>query len=98
MHFHWLIHITHYLHASRRPAADCERVVLHALKTGYRHIDSAAAYRNEAPCGYAIRKSGLPRAEIFYTTKIRPGQLGYSETKAHVAKSLEEVGLDYIDL
>lgn len=61
-------------------------------------VDSAAAYRNEAPCGSAIRKSGIPREDIFFTSKIPPRGLGYENTKSQVEQSLKESGLDYIDL
>ncbi|KAI9745150.1 MAG: hypothetical protein M1818_001428 [Claussenomyces sp. TS43310] len=80
------------------PADACADVVLQALKAGYRHIDSAAAYRNEGPCGAAIRSSGIPRSEIFFTSKIPPRALSYENTKAQVDTSLQTSGLDYIDL
>ncbi|KAJ1337173.1 2,5-diketo-D-gluconate reductase A [Microdochium nivale] len=81
------------------PADEAENAVVEALKVGYRHIDSAAAYKNEAPCGAAIRKSGIPRSDIFYTTKVPPGKdMSYDAAKAQVDKSLKEAGLDYIDL
>jgi len=80
------------------PATECESVVAYSFKTGYRHVDSAAAYRNEAPCGAAIRKSGIPREDIFFTSKIPPRTLNYSNTKAQVEKTLKETELKYIDL
>lgn len=80
------------------PASECKSVVLHALKTGYRHVDSAQAYRNEKPCADAIRTSGLPREEIFFTSKIGPKEMGYDRTKKSIEKSFEETGLEYIDL
>ena len=61
-------------------------------------MDSAAAYRNEAPCGKAILKSGISREEIFFTSKIPPRSLSYQSTKAQVEKTLKESGLNYIDL
>jgi diketogulonate reductase-like aldo/keto reductase len=61
-------------------------------------VDSAAAYRNEAPCGIAIRKSGIPREDIFFTSKISPRSLSYENTKAQVEKTLKESGLEYVDL
>ena len=70
----------------------------HALKTGYRHIDSARVYRNEEPCGDAIRASGVPRSEIFFTSKVAPRNMGYNGTKTSIASSLKQSGLDYIDL
>lgn len=81
-----------------RPASECESVVLHALKTGYRHIDSARAYRNEQPCADAIRASGIPRSEIFFTSKVPPRSMGYEATKAAIESSFKQTGLDYIDL
>ena len=63
-----------------------------------RQVDSAAAYRNEAPCGIAVLKSGIPREEIFFTSKIPPRSLSYENTKAQVEKTLKETGFDYIDL
>jgi len=80
------------------PADICEQVTLHAFKVGYRHVDSAAAYRNEKACGIAIHKSGIPRSEIFYTSKVPPNSLSYESAKAQVDKSLKEAGVDYIDL
>lgn len=63
-------------------------------------MDSAAGYHNEAGCGAAIRASGLPRSEIFFTTKVPPGAkgMGYEAAKAVVDESLRKSGLDYIDL
>lgn len=61
------------------PAAIAESVVLHAFKTGYRHIDSARAYRNEQPCADAIRSSthSIPRSEVYFTSKVPPRAMGY---------------------
>ena len=61
-------------------------------------VDSAAAYRNESACGKAILKSGVPREDIFFTSKIPPRRLGYNNTKAQVEKTLRESGLGYVDL
>ncbi|KIX07972.1 uncharacterized protein Z518_02626 [Rhinocladiella mackenziei CBS 650.93] len=80
------------------PAASCEEVVLHAFRTGYRHVDSARAYRNEQPCADAIRSSGLKREEIFFTSKIPPRSMGYEEAKKSIESSFIQTGLDYIDL
>ena len=69
-----------------------------ALKNGYRHIDTAEAYGNEADVGRAIKDSGINREEIFITTKL-PAQIkGYEVAKKHFAESLERLGVDYIDL
>ncbi|KAF2247619.1 Aldo/keto reductase [Trematosphaeria pertusa] len=80
------------------PADVASDVVAHALKTGYRHVDSAVGYRNEAASADGMRKSGIPRSELFFTTKVPPRQLGYESAKQHIANSLKETGFDYIDL
>ncbi|KAI0840359.1 aldo-keto reductase [Hypoxylon sp. FL0890] len=80
------------------PPEETEKAVLEAFKVGYRHIDSAAAYRNEAGCGNAMRASKIPRSEIFFTSKIPPRGMGYDLAKAQVETSLKTSGLDYIDL
>ncbi|KAJ4504160.1 hypothetical protein HRR83_008594 [Exophiala dermatitidis] len=80
------------------PAAQCEEVTLHAFRTGYRHIDSARAYRNEQPCADAIRNSGLKREEIFFTSKVPPRAMGYEGAKKSIESSFIQTGLDYIDL
>lgn len=74
------------------------QAVLAALKAGYRHIDTAAFYENEASIGQAIKDSGLPREELFITTKLWNDAHGYEEAKAAFAASLEKLGLDYVDL
>src|SRR5579859_6588541 len=78
------------------PAEDTQIIVEEALEAGYRHIDTAAAYRNEAGVGAAIAASGIPREELFITTKLRNGE----QSRAHEAfqASLEALGLDYVDL
>jgi 2,5-diketo-D-gluconate reductase A len=80
------------------PPEETERVVSDALAVGYRHIDTAAAYQNEAEVGRAIRASGIPREELFITTKLWIQDAG--ETRAHRAfeTSLLRLGLDYLDL
>ncbi|MDO5733523.1 MAG: aldo/keto reductase [Eubacteriales bacterium] len=72
--------------------------VKEALALGYRHIDTAAAYQNEAAVGQAIKESGLAREEIFVTTKLANPEHGYHETKQAFAESLAKLGLDYLDL
>jgi diketogulonate reductase-like aldo/keto reductase len=72
--------------------------VQHALKVGYRHVDSAAAYRNEEPCAVGLKKSGIPRAELFFTTKVPARSINYDAAAACVDESLRKTGLDYIDL
>ncbi len=77
---------------------ECERCVLDALSVGYRHIDTAQSYFNEEEVGSAIAKSGIPRAEIFLTTKVWIEHYGYEETKASVYESMRKLKTDYIDL
>lgn len=72
--------------------------VLQALKAGYRHIDTAAAYFNEEDVGKAVRGSGIPREEIFITSKLWLQDHGYETAKKGIARSLRKLGLDYIDL
>lgn len=80
------------------PNDACEAVVLTALKTGYRLIDTASSYQNEKAVGEAIRKSGIPREELFITTKAYIQEMGYEKTKLAVERSLKNLGLDYLDL
>jgi diketogulonate reductase-like aldo/keto reductase len=61
-------------------------------------VDSAASYRNEAPCGKAIRASGIPREDIFFTSKIPTRRLSYEKAKAQIETTFKETGLDYVDL
>jgi 2,5-diketo-D-gluconate reductase A len=78
--------------------AECEQSVLDALETGYRLIDTAASYQNEGAVGHAIQKSGVPREEIFLTTKLWVQDTGYEKTKAAFEKSLKRLNVDYLDL
>jgi diketogulonate reductase-like aldo/keto reductase len=78
--------------------AVCERSVLHALETGYRSIDTAASYLNEEAVGKAIKKSSIPREELFVTTKLWMQDAGYEPTKAAFHRSLRRLGLEYLDL
>ena len=75
---------------------ETEQAVLWALEAGYRHIDTASFYGNEIDVGNAIRKSGIPREEIFVTTKIWPTDFWRAESAFHA--SLRNLGLDYVDL
>ncbi|MBO4870200.1 MAG: aldo/keto reductase [Clostridia bacterium] len=77
---------------------ECERCVLDALSVGYRHIDTAQSYFNEEEVGAAIRKSGVPREEIFITSKVWIEHYGYKECRASVLESMRKLGVDYIDL
>ena len=74
------------------------QAVLEALKAGYRHIDTAAIYKNEESVGRAIRDSGIPRQEIFVTTKLWNTNHSYDETRQAFEESMEKLGLDYLDL
>ena len=78
-------------------AAVCEQAVLDALDTGYRLIDTAA-YSNEEAVGAALRKSGIPREELFTTTKLLIQDAGYENVKQAFQTSLDKLGLDYLDL
>jgi 2,5-diketo-D-gluconate reductase A len=78
--------------------AECERSVLEALRVGYRLLDTAAAYMNEEAVGNAIRKSGVPREELFVTTKLWVQDASYEGAKAAFDTSLHKLGLDYLDL
>lgn len=77
---------------------DCERCVLDAIKVGYRHIDTAQSYFNEEEVGNAIQKCGVPRKELFITTKVWIDNFGYDKTKQSILKSLQRLKTDYIDL
>jgi 2,5-diketo-D-gluconate reductase A len=76
----------------------CEQLVLDALEVGYRHIDTAMIYRNEAAVGRAIAASGIARDEIFVTTKLWNSDQGKGTTEDALALSLELLGLEYVDL
>ncbi len=78
--------------------AECERCVSDALKVGYRLIDTAQSYFNEEEVGNAVAKSGIPREEIFLTTKVWIEHYGYEETRASVAESMLKLQTDYLDL
>jgi diketogulonate reductase-like aldo/keto reductase len=77
---------------------EVEQSVRWALETGYRSIDTAAAYGNEAGVGKAIRESGIPREEIFVTTKVWNSDQGYDNTLAAFDTSLQELAMSYVDL
>ncbi|MEK3862130.1 aldo/keto reductase [Paenibacillus sp. FSL L8-0493] len=79
-------------------ASECEQSVYEAIMAGYRLIDTAAAYQNEEAVGRAIKRSGVPREEIFITTKLWIQDAGYERTKKAFAKSLDRLQVDYLDL
>ncbi|MDS2327639.1 aldo/keto reductase [Streptococcus pneumoniae] len=81
-----------------KDAEEAYRAVLEALKAGYRHIDTAAIYQNEESVGQAIKDSGVPREEMFVTTKLWNSQQTYEQTRQALEKSIEKLGLDYLDL
>ncbi|MBC1417481.1 aldo/keto reductase [Listeria fleischmannii] len=76
----------------------CEEAVLHAIQTGYRLIDTAAVYQNEEAVGRAIKRSGVPREELFITTKLWIQDATSEGAKRAFYASLEKLGLDYVDL
>ena len=77
---------------------ECERCVLDALAVGYRSLDTAQSYFNEEQVGSAIRKSGVPRQEIFLTTKVWVEHYGYEAARASVLASMDKLQTDYLDL
>ena len=76
----------------------CEKAVLDAIASGYRLIDTAAAYMNEKAVGEAVKKCGVPRGELFITTKLWIQDAGYEEAGKAIRRSLDNLGLDYLDL
>lgn len=77
---------------------ECEEAVVQAIRSGYRLIDTASAYENEEAVGRAIRRSGVPRNELFVTTKLWITDTSYEGAKRGFQRSIERLGLDYIDL
>lgn len=80
------------------PPADTEAAVTHALLSGYRHFDTAEMYGNEAEVGAAISRSGLPREEVFVTTKLANGAHRPDDARRAFDESLKALGFDYVDL
>src|ERR1700760_4679507 len=78
--------------------SECERSVIDAIETGYRLIDTAQSYMNEEAVGKAIKKSSVPREELFITTKVWIQSKGYEGTKKAFESSLKKLQLDYLDL
>ena len=81
-----------------RSHEDTKQAVLSALNNGYRHIDTAAVYGNEEAVGEAIKESGIPRKELFITTKLWNEDIRNRNTREALQTSLEKLGLDYVDL
>lgn len=79
-------------------AEECERCVLDAINVGYRSIDTAQAYGNEEGVGSAVKKRGVPRGELFLTTKIWITNGGFEKAAASIDESLRKLGTDYVDL
>lgn len=79
-------------------ANECEQAVRDAIETGYRLIDTAASYLNETQVGNALKQSGVPRDELFITTKLWLQDTSYAGAKAQFARSLQRLQLDYLDL
>jgi 2,5-diketo-D-gluconate reductase A len=77
---------------------ECERSVYDAIQAGYRLIDTAASYQNEVAVGKAIKRSGVPREELFITTKLWVQDAGYEKTKKAFERSLKKLQLEYLDL
>lgn len=80
------------------PPPEAEKVVAEALHVGYRHIDTAQMYQNESGVGRAVAASGLPRADVFITTKVNNNAHRPADAAASIQRSLEELGTDYLDL
>ncbi|KAL1304045.1 hypothetical protein AAFC00_000482 [Neodothiora populina] len=80
------------------PPEVTEEVTIHAIKSGYRHVDSAVFYKNEAPSSSGMIKAGIPRSEQFFTSKVPPPLMSYEQAKACVDETLQKTGFDYIDL
>ena len=76
----------------------CKKAVLNAIKCGYRHFDTAQVYQNEQAVGDAIKESGVPREEIFITTKLWCKSFSGTKAKAGIERSLKRLGVEYIDL
>ena len=81
-----------------RDLDECERVVLDAIGAGYRLIDTAESYGNESAVGKAIAKSGVNRADLFISTKLWVTNTSYEGAKAAIDRSMENLGVDYLDL
>lgn len=78
--------------------SQCERAVVDAIEAGYRLIDTAASYENEEAVGRAIKRSGVPREQLFVTTKLWIADTGYEKTKQAFQRSMKRLHLDYLDL
>ena len=79
------------------PEQECEQVVRNAIESGYRLIDTASSYQNEEVVGRAVKTCGIPREELFITTKAYIQEMGYDNTMKAFEGSLKRLGLDYLD-
>lgn len=75
-----------------------EQTIIDALEVGYRYFDTASFYHNEEEIGHALRKAGIPREELFLSSKVWKTQMGYEETKKAFQESLEKLGTEYLDM
>lgn len=80
------------------PEQECEQVIRNAIESGYRLIDTASSYQNEEAVGRAVKTCGIPRGELFITTKAYIQEMGYDNTMKAFEDSLKRLGLDYLDL
>lgn len=80
------------------PPSVCREATLCALQTGFRHIDTASLYGNEAEVGQAVQQSGVPREQLFITTKVWNTERGYGRTLRSFQESLDKLGMEYVDL
>lgn len=80
------------------PEQECEQVVRNAIESGYRLIDTASSYHNEEAVGRAVKTCGIPREELFITTKVYIQEMGYDNTMKAFEDSLKRLGIDYLDL
>lgn len=80
------------------PEQECEQVIRNAIESGYRLIDTASSYQNEEAVGRAVKTCGIPRGELFITTKAYIQEMGYENTMKAFEGSLKRLGLDYLDL
>ncbi|KAF2458160.1 NADP-dependent oxidoreductase domain-containing protein [Lineolata rhizophorae] len=80
------------------PASEACSLVEHAIQVGYRHVDSAVVYRNEQSSAAGLRCAGIPRSELFFTSKVPPRQMNHAGATACINETLRITGLDYIDL
>ncbi|KAL9084459.1 MAG: hypothetical protein Q9159_005221 [Coniocarpon cinnabarinum] len=88
----------------KSPKEICNTIVQQAVKAGYRHVDSAAGYYNEAECAEGLLNSGIPREQLFFTSKVNPGKINYADAKKIIDATIKNInvpgtqGLKYVDL